>query len=201
MKRRFNGIRLTVRNGRNGSKKCRAFRKDCRACKRQAGQPCHMKMILLVDADGDCEHAFSRITGDGDYEVLLAKTSREAFEIIGNRLWRLDLIVIDVDPGAHGLALLEAISACAQRPPIIVVTALEAIYMKPIAAAHGAASCLGKPLNRSKLLATCRRVSADKGLTCDRWGSLLPRLARSPSDVRKRFKGIATKLSPRISAL
>jgi DNA-binding NtrC family response regulator len=141
---------------------------------------------------------FSRITGDGDFEVVMAKNSREAFEIIGNRLWRLDLIVVDVDAEGHGLALLEAISACAQRPPIIVVTALEEVYMKAIAAAHGAAACLGKPLKRAKLLTTCRRVSANKGLTCDRWGSLLPRPYRS-LDLRKRFKGITTKLSPRIA--
>ena len=154
-----------------------------------------MKMVLLVDADGDCEAGLSGIMRDGDYEVVLAKTSREAFEIIRSELWRLDLIVIDVDPAAHGLALLEAISACAQRPPIIVVTALEEVYMRPIAASHGAAACLGKPLKGPTLSAACERISANKCLTCDRWGSLVPHSCHHLTDVRNRFKGIATKLS------
>jgi DNA-binding response OmpR family regulator len=67
----------------------------------------------------------------------LAKTSREAFEILKREIRRLDIVIVDVDPGAHGLALLEAISGCAERPPIIVVTALEETYMKPITAEHG----------------------------------------------------------------
>ena len=75
-----------------------------------------------------------------------AKTSRDAFRILEDQMPRLDLVVVDVDPGAHGLALLEAISGCADKPPILVITALEETYMQPIALKHGAAACLGKPI-------------------------------------------------------
>ena len=129
-------------------------------------------------------------------EVLLAKTSRDAFEIIEKQIRRLDLVIVDVDPGAHGLALLEAISACAERPPMIVVTALEEIYMNPIAAEHGAADCLGKPLGLQKLLSTLENVSIHQGLTSDRWGSVIPPPVKKWMDTRGQFRGIAAKLSP-----
>ena len=41
-------------------------------------------------------------------------------------------MIVDVDPGAHGPALLEAISSCADHPQIVVITAFEETYMKPI---------------------------------------------------------------------
>ena len=64
---------------------------------------------------------------------------------------RLALVIVDVDPGAHGLALLEAISGCADRPQIVVITALEETYMTPIARKHGASACLGKPITLQRL--------------------------------------------------
>ena len=110
---------------------------------------------------------------------------------------RLDLIIIDVDPGAHGLALLEAISGCAAKPQVVVITALEETYMIPIAAKHGAAACLGKPITLHRLHATLDDV-ATRSLTCNRWGGLVPSTANETSNVKARFRGIAAKLSPTV---
>ena len=129
-------------------------------------------------------------------DVLTAKTSREAFKIIRDEMHRLDLVIVDVDPGAHGLALLEAISGCADTPAIIVITALEESYMKPISQEHGPAACLGKPITIAKLKSTLEEVSANWALTSDRWGSLVPRPTEKTSRVKDRFRGIAAKLSP-----
>ena len=152
--------------------------------------------LLLVDSDNDCGALVSEAAAHSNYRVLSAKTSREAFEIIQNEIHHLNMIMVDVDPGAHGLALLEAISACAERPPMIVVTALEEIYMKPIATEHGAAACLGKPLRLEKLLSTLADVSIHQGLTSDRWGSVIPTPVKNWMDTQARFRGIAGKLSP-----
>ena len=128
----------------------------------------------------------------------MAKTSRDAFRILGDQMQRLEVVVVDVDPGAHGLALLEAISSCADRPPIVVITALEETYMEPIALKHGAAACLGKPITVQRLISTLKGCST-RSLTSDRWGCLVPSTASNEIDVNASFRGIAAKLSPVVS--
>jgi len=154
------------------------------------------KIVLLVDADGDSEGFVLEAAARTGRGVIMAKTSRDAFKIIRDELHRLDLVIVDVDPGAHGLALLEAISGCADTPAMIVITALEESYMKPISQEHGAAACLGKPITIAKLKSTLDEVSASWALTSDRWGSLVPRPTEKTSRVKARFRGIAAKLSP-----
>ena len=154
-------------------------------------------IVLLVDADGDSEGIVSEAAARTGRDVLLAKTSRDAIRILGDQMRRLDIVIIDVDPGAHGLALLEAISGCAERPPILVVTALEETYMKPIAAEHGAAACLGKPIRIETLKSALDAVSAKRSqmLTCDRWGFLIPSPLHKKLNVKSNFRGISAKLS------
>jgi DNA-binding response OmpR family regulator len=154
-------------------------------------------VVLLIDADGDSEGIVLEAAARTGRDVLLAKTSRDAFRIIEEQMRHLGLVMVDVDPGAHGLALLEAISSCADRPPIVVVTALEETYMKPIAKEHGAAACLGKPINVQKLSSVLNDVSK-RSLTCDRWGCLIPSKGNR-ENVQGRFRGIAAKLSPTAS--
>ena len=108
---------------------------------------------------------------------------------------RLKVVVVDVDPGAHGLALLEAISSCADKPPIVVVTALEETYMEPIARKHGAAACLGKPITVQRLVSTLKDAST-RSLTSDRWGGLVPSTASRALDLNASLRGIFAKLSP-----
>ena len=153
--------------------------------------------ILLIDADGDSEAIVSEAATLAGREVLMVKTSRDAFRILGDQIQRLDVVIVDVDPGAHGLALLEAISSCADRPPIVVITALEETYMEPIARKHGAAACLGKPIALHRLHSTLNDV-ATRSLTCDRWGGLVPSTANETLDVKARFRGIGAKLSPTV---
>jgi DNA-binding NtrC family response regulator len=153
------------------------------------------RSILLVDADGDSEGIVSEAAALTGRDVLVTKTSRAAFRILGEQMARLEVVVVDVDPGAHGLALLEAISSCADRPPIVVITALEGTYMEPIARKHGAAACLGKPITVQRLTATLKDGST-RSLTSDRWGCLLPAPISNELDVNACFRGIAAKLNP-----
>ena len=116
-------------------------------------------LILLVDADADSLRLVLEAAARTGHGVRLAKTSRDAFAVLQKGLHDLDVVIVDVDPGAHGLALLEAVSACAERPPMVVVTALEETYMQSIAKEHGAAACLGKPITIERLKAALGRVS------------------------------------------
>jgi DNA-binding NtrC family response regulator len=153
--------------------------------------------LLLVDADGDSEKIVSLAAARTGHHVLVARTSCDAFRILKDQMPRLDLVIVDVDPGAHGLALLEAISGCADKPQIVVITALEETYMTPIATKHGAAACLGKPVTLQRLYKTISDVAV-RSLTCNRWGGLVPSTANERSNVHDRFKGIAAKLSPTV---
>lgn len=153
------------------------------------------KLVLLVDADGDTEGFVRESAARVHREVILAKTSRDAFRVLELRMWRLDLVVIDVDPGIHGLALLEAISGCTEHPPMIVLTALEEAYMEPIAREHGAIGCLGKPITLARLEAVLKRA-AHQTPTCDRWGSVVPAESHRATEFKTAFRGIAEKLSP-----
>jgi DNA-binding response OmpR family regulator len=65
------------------------------------------------------------------------------------------LAIIDLDPGMHGTALLEAVN---ERLPAIVLTSLEENYMTPIARRHGARECLTKPFSAAQLQAALERV-------------------------------------------
>ena len=159
----------------------------------------HKNIILLVDSDGDSEQAVSKVTTRLGRDLLVAKTSREAFEMISDKMQQLNAVIVDVDPGAHGLALLEAISSCADTAPIIVITALEETYMKAISQEHGATACLGKPITAEKLQATLADVARHWGLTSDRWGTLVPRPIDKKLNIRADFRGIAAKLSPTVS--
>jgi DNA-binding response OmpR family regulator len=156
-------------------------------------------IVLLVDADGDSEGIVSEATACSGRKVLLAKTSRDAFKILDGEMRRLDLVIVDVDPGAHGLALLEAISSCAERPPIVVITALEETYMKPISMEHGAAACLGKPITLQRLSVSLNDVSK-RSLTSDRWGGLIPSTGNKELNAKACFSGIAAKLSATASS-
>jgi DNA-binding response OmpR family regulator len=156
------------------------------------------KRILLIDADGDCHPILTQAADELEADVMLARTSRQAFTLLRGSMHMVNLVVIDVDPGAHGLALLEAISACAEAPPAVVISALEESYMHPIALEHGATACLGKPVTLAKLRGAIRIVSK-RCPTCDRWGSLIPARTDEAGDLRRSFRGIAEKLSPMIS--
>jgi DNA-binding NtrC family response regulator len=151
--------------------------------------------ILLVDVDGDCEALVSAAAIRTSRKVLMAKTSRDAFRILEDEMQWLDLVIVDVDPSAHGLALLEAISGCADRPQIVVITALEEAYMTPIAIKHGASVCLGKPITLQRLGSVFNHV-LKRSLTCNRWGSLVPSTADERINIRASLNGIVAKLGP-----
>jgi DNA-binding response OmpR family regulator len=151
--------------------------------------------VLLLDVDGDCESIAAEAAARHNRTVRMVKTIREAFKLVRDKGAQLDAIILDVDPGAHGLALLEAISGCADKPPMIVITSLEENYMKAIAAEHGAMACFAKPITTQILSVTLGNVMG-RSRKCDRWGYLVPSTCSDSVDVRLCVRGIAQKLAP-----
>jgi DNA-binding response OmpR family regulator len=116
------------------------------------------KLMLLLDADADSAGVVLEAAARSGHAVRLVKTSRDAFDLLKKGLHIVDVVIVDVDPGAHGMALLEAISGCEEKPPMLVLSSLEEAYMKSVAARHGAAACLGKPLSVARLRSALDRL-------------------------------------------
>jgi len=132
------------------------------------------KLLLIANADSGDNRIIEQAAAQTGRGVRHSTSSREAFEILNGGLDEVDAVIIDLDPGTHSLSILEAMSYCRIAPPVIVVTGLEEMEMAPIAYRHGAAACIGKPLDVFELSCVINRVCSDKGpaqnQTCDAWG-------------------------------
>jgi len=128
-------------------------------------------VVLVLDADADTARAVAIAASNGNYDLRFTRTSREFFQFWNEDLENVAAIVLDVDPGVHGMAILEALDACENIPPVIVVSALEEMLLESVVRRHGAAACLGKPLSVARLARaidkTLGRVAAPR---CDLWG-------------------------------
>ena len=130
------------------------------------------KVILLLDADLDCAGIVLEAGARTGHGVQLSQDSKEAFAFLEREFDRIDGLVIDVDPGSHGMALLAAVNALLCRPPFIVLTALEESHMAPVATRYGAAACLGKPFSIDRLRAVIDRFirrENDRKISCATW--------------------------------
>ncbi len=120
------------------------------------------KVILLVDADADCAGIVLEVGDRTGHGVRLSRDSREALDFLRREFDRIDSIVLDLDPGTHGLPLLEALGTLRRRPPVLVLTGLEESQMEPVVARHGAASCLGKPVAIERLKTAIERITEER---------------------------------------
>jgi len=89
----------------------------------------------------------------------LSRGGPEALGVRNREFNRIDSLVVDLDPGSRGMALLAALCALWHRLPVIVAIGLEESHMKPVVLRHGAVACLGKPLS---LLSICKRLTGGK---------------------------------------
>src|SRR5262245_19877863 len=109
------------------------------------------KVILLVDADADCAGIVLEAAARTGYSVRLSRDGPEAFAFLNREFDCVDSLIVDLDSGDHGMALLEAVCTLWYRLPVIVLTALEESHMKPVMLRHGVVACLGKPLSIERL--------------------------------------------------
>src|SRR5438105_5317927 len=128
-------------------------------------------IVLVLDADADTARAVASAAATRNCDLRLVQTSKEFFHFCSQDFENVTAIVLDVDPGMHGMAILEALDACENTPPIIVVSALEEHRLGPVVQRHGAMACLGKPLSFTRLGRALdqagERAAAPR---CDLWG-------------------------------
>jgi DNA-binding NtrC family response regulator len=130
-------------------------------------------VVLLVDADADAASALMEAIAQTHLDLRFARTSNDAFHLFDGGLDDVALIVLDVDPGVHGMAVLEAVDAWGPAPPVIVISSLEEAHLEPVALAHGAQECFGKPLSIERLktaIAKLAQPPESRACRCDRWG-------------------------------
>jgi two-component system invasion response regulator UvrY len=115
--------------------------------------------ILIVDDHAIVRDGLSRLLAtDGDHEVKLAATGREA--LIAARSFRPDLVILDLNlPGLGGLELLRRLVAIEAGRILVLSMHAEPLYARRSleAGAHGYVSKNAAP---DELLAAVRRVAA-----------------------------------------
>ena len=114
-------------------------------------------IVLLLTTDPVAERLARQAVTATRHGLRVIHAAPEAFHALDGECEDVDAVVIDLDPGVHGAALLEAIG---DRLPVIVLTSLEAEYMRPVAGRHGARECITKPFNAVQLQAAIERVLA-----------------------------------------
>ena len=115
--------------------------------------------ILIVDDHAIVRDGLSRLLAtDGDHEVKLAATGREALLLA--RSFRPDLVILDLNlPGLGGLELLRRLVAIEAGRILVLSMHAEPLYARRSleAGAHGYVSKNAAP---DELLAAVRRVAA-----------------------------------------
>lgn len=110
------------------------------------------KIALLINADPDFAPVALKAVIETGHGLRTAGSSREAFRILSDGIHNVDVIIIDLDPGVHGLALLSALEVCDKSIPVITITGLDPDYIRPVVRRHGAQDCLGKPVGVEELV-------------------------------------------------
>jgi DNA-binding response OmpR family regulator len=105
-------------------------------------------VILLLTTDPAVESMARDAVLAMRHGLRVRHTTPEAFRELCEGWTDVDVVVLDLDPGVHGTALLAAIG---DRFPVLVLTSLEKDYMLPLAKRHGAVGCLAKPFNSAQL--------------------------------------------------
>ena len=115
--------------------------------------------LLISKETSDANAVIAQALGRAGFFSWQVKDAKSAFQLLRNGLPEVDLVIIDVDPGIHSMAILEAITAHDCSPPVIVVTGFEQFEMTPIARRHGAAACIAKPFTAAEFLARVENVA------------------------------------------
>lgn len=117
--------------------------------------------ILLVDSDADSVGLVLEAAARTSRGVRVARNSPEALELLKNGVQHVDVMIVDADPAAQGLALLKVVSGWKPGAPLLVLSAFQDPNMNAIAAQHGATACLCKPLSIEQLRFTLDRTLKD----------------------------------------
>jgi FixJ family two-component response regulator len=128
-------------------------------------------VVLVLDAEADTARAVASAASTRNCDLRFVQTSKEFFHFCREDFENVIAIILEIDPGMHGMAILEASDVCENTPPIVVVSALEEHCLGPVVQRHGAIACLGKPLSFTQLgRALDQAVERAAAPRCDLWG-------------------------------
>jgi two-component system copper resistance phosphate regulon response regulator CusR len=113
--------------------------------------------ILIVEDDAKTAQAIRRgLTAEG-YEAAVARTGGEGFLRVNAEAF--DLVVLDwMLPGRDGIEILKALRARGAKPPVILLTARDAVEDRVTGLDSGADDYLVKPFAFAELLARIRAL-------------------------------------------
>lgn len=129
------------------------------------------EILLIANGDADSNAIVEAVAKQTGRRLRKVSSTRQAFEILATDMDNVDVAIIDLDPGVHSLAILEAIGGHPVAPPVIVLTSLEESEVTPIASRHGAVACLGKPFQHASLSNAIElSLALPRSISCDLWG-------------------------------
>jgi DNA-binding response OmpR family regulator len=129
------------------------------------------EILLVANGDADSNAIVEAVAKQIGRRLRKVSSTWQAVDILATDMSDVDVAIIDLDPGLHSLAILEAIGGHPVAPPVIVLTSLEESDVTPIASRHGAVVCLTKPFQHphlSKALELC--LARPRSISCDLWG-------------------------------
>ena len=113
--------------------------------------------ILIIEDDAKTAQAIRRgLRGEG-FETTVAKTGEEGFFLLSAETF--DLVVLDwMLPGRDGIEILKALRARSAKPPVLLLTARDAVEDRVLGLDSGADDYLLKPFAFAELLARIRAL-------------------------------------------
>ncbi len=125
-----------------------------------------MKILIIEDDLKTAQAIRQGLRGEG-YDAFVAKTGEEGFSQIEAEAF--DLVVLDwMLPGRDGIGILKTMRARSTKPPVLLLTARDAIEDRVQGLDSGADDYLVKPFAFAELLARIRvllrRVEQDEPL-------------------------------------
>lgn len=131
------------------------------------------KILLLADPASASNVTVADAVAIACHTLCQVTNTRRAFELLQRGIPDVDLLIVDLDWQFHPMAILEAIAAYKNPPPVIVLTDLAEEYMDTVARQHGAAACIGKPFAAARLASVIQGLVSpvrSTGISCDQWG-------------------------------
>jgi DNA-binding response OmpR family regulator len=113
--------------------------------------------ILLIEDDAKTAQAIRRGLEAEDYVTAVAKTGEEGFFQLSSGTF--DLVVLDwMLPGRDGIEILKALRTRSAKPPVLLLTARDAVEDRVTGLDSGADDYLVKPFAFAELLARIRAL-------------------------------------------
>jgi DNA-binding response OmpR family regulator len=116
--------------------------------------------ILIVEDEIDLRNTYERILRRLNFDVIAVERANEGLRVAESRPIRLAITDLRL-PDMDGIALIRALRACADPPPIIVASGLDSGATRRAALEAGATAYLTKPFSVATLTAKVQEVLSE----------------------------------------